>query len=434
MTASIGMDDGQDGTASGGLRAEVVSIGDELTTGQRLDTNSQWLSRELGLLGVPVAFHTTVTDSLEDGIAAFRISRERADVIVVTGGLGPTADDLTRDVLARVADLPLELSRAALADVEARFARRGVPCPESNRRQALFPRGSRIIANPEGTAPGIDLDLPRHSSAGAARVFALPGVPGEMITMWQATVGPAILTMLPGAGTIRFRRIKCFGAGESAIEAMLPDLVRRGREPLVGITAHEATITLRIAARGADGAGCEEAIAPTEALIRECLGGIVFGTEDDEIEDAALAALATADATLATVEIGSVGQVAGLLAAAAARGPTGRFLGGVVLPGIAAGASVSELATRRRVESGASYGLAIGPVVPVPGADGEGSAGVKMVELVLAGADSLERREHRLGGAGSVRLARAAKTAIDLVRTAVSAPSAGEDKPRGAVR
>lgn len=424
---------GERATTAETLRAEVVSIGDELTTGQRLDTNSQWISRELGVLGVPVAFHTTITDSLDDGIAAFRIAAERAEIIVVTGGLGPTADDLTRDVLARVAGVPLDLSAAALADVEARFARRAVPCPESNRRQALFPRGSRIIANPEGTAPGIDLDLRRTSSAGGARVFALPGVPGEMRTMWQATVGPAILAMLPGAGTIRFRRIKCFGAGESAIEAMLPDLVRRGREPLVGITAHEATITLRIAARGRDAADCERSIAPTEAVIRECLGGIVYGTEDDEVEDAALAALATAGATLASVEIGSLGQIAGLLAAAAARGPEGRFRGGVVLPGIAAGTTVTELARQRRADSGATHALAVGPIVPVAEAIGESGGGVTMVEIVLAGPDGITRREHRLGGAGTVRLARASKTAIDLVRTTL-VPPADDGLPRGATR
>lgn len=411
------------------LRAEIVAIGDELTTGQRLDTNSQWISRELGFLGVPVAFHTTVTDSLEDGIAAFALARQRADVIVVTGGLGPTADDLTRDVLARVAGVPLELSATALADVEARFARRAAPMPESNRRQALFPRGSRIIVNPEGTAPGIDLDLPRDGG-GAARVFALPGVPGEMITMWQATVGPAILAMLPGAGTIRFRRIKCFGAGESAIEAMLPDLVRRGREPLVGITAHEATITLRIAARGADAAACAEAIAPVERVIRECLGEIVFGTEDDEIEDAALVALAGADATVATVEIGSLGQVAGLLAAAAARGPAGRFLGGVVLPGTVAATSVADLADRRRAESGASHGLAIGPLVR----DDSGGTRAETVEIVLVGPRGVTRHDHRVGGAGSVRLARVAKTAIDLVRRSCTAPPSPAGRTDGGSR
>lgn len=434
MTASSGPSGDEWASGERTLRAEVVSIGDELTTGQRLDTNSQWISRELGVLGIPVAFHTTITDSLDDGIAAFRIAAERAEIIVVTGGLGPTADDLTRDVLARVAGVPLELSAAALADVEARFARRAAPMPESNRRQALFPQGSRIIANPEGTAPGIDLDLPRAAGGGKARVFALPGVPGEMRTMWEATVGPAILAMLPGAGTMRFRRIKCFGAGESAIEAMLPDLVRRGREPLVGITAHEATITLRIAARGRDAAACEAAIAPTEAVIRECLGGIVYGTEDAEVEDAALAALAAAGATLATVEIGSLGQVAGLLAAAAARGPEGRFLGGVVLPGVAAGTSVAELATRRRAESGATHALAIGPIVPAEESDGGTSGGVTMVEIVLAGPEAVLRREHRLGGAGTVRLARASKTAIDLVRTTLVVPPAGDVPPRGATR
>jgi nicotinamide-nucleotide amidase len=138
------------------MRAEVIAIGDELTTGQRLDTNSQWLARELGVIGIPVAFHTTVTDSLEDGVAAFRIAASRADVILATGGLGPTADDLTRDVLSLTVDLPLELSDAALAAVEARFAARVMPMAQTNRRQAMFPKASRIIPNPDGTAPGID--------------------------------------------------------------------------------------------------------------------------------------------------------------------------------------------------------------------------------------------------------------------------------------
>lgn len=410
------------------LRAEVVSIGDELTTGQRLDTNSQWISRELGLLGVPVAFHTTLTDSLEDGIAAFRIAAERADVIVVTGGLGPTADDLTRDVLARVAGVPLELSSAALAEIESRFTRRAAPMPESNRRQALFPHGSRMIHNPEGTAPGIDLLLPRAGSAGGARVFALPGVPGEMHTMWQGTVGPAILAMLPGAGTIRFRRIKCFGAGESAVEAMLPDLVRRGREPLVGITAHEATITLRIAARGCDEAACEEAIAPTERVIRQCLGEIVYGAEDDEIEDAALAALEDSDATLASVEVGSLGQVATRLAEAQTRRPQDRFLGGLVLPRLGEGMSLIDVAVARRADTGATHLLAVGPVIRSAEESGSGRP-VETVAMVLVGPDGVEGLEHRVGGAGSVRLARLAKTAIDLVRKSVTARPMADDCP-----
>ena len=402
----------------GEVRAEVVSIGDELTTGQRLDTNSQWISRELGLLGVPVAFHTTVTDSLEEGQSAFRIAAGRADIVVVTGGLGPTADDLTRDVLAAVSGVPLEVSPEALADVEARFARRGVAMPASNRQQAMFPRGSRVIPNPEGTAPGIDADVarpagsgvPRRGGAGVARFFALPGVPAEMHTMWHATVGPAILALLPGAGTIRFRRIKCFGAGESAIEAMLPDLVRRGRDPLVGITAHEATITLRIAARGSDEAACAAAIAPTETLIRDCLGSLVFGTEDEEIEDAALSVLASAGATLATVEIGTLGRVAGLLAEAAARAPGGAFRSGSIVTAAAGEGDVSQLASRLRSDSAASHALAVGRVERDP------AEGSETIRMALAGPEGVERIDHRVGGAGGVRLSRAAKSAIDLVR------------------
>lgn len=391
------------------MRAEVIAIGDELTTGQRLDTNSQWISRELAVLGIETAFHTTTTDSLDDGVVVFRTAVERAEIVVVTGGLGPTADDLTRDVLAAVANEPLELCPRALAAVEARFAKRAAPMPESNRRQAMFPRTSRVIPNPEGTAPGIDIEIPRRAG-GTSRVFALPGVPAEMKTMWAATVLPALVAGRPDAATIRFRRIKCFGAGESAIEAMLPDLIRRGRDPLVGITAHEATITLRIVARGADEAACLAKIAPTEALIRDALGDLVYGVEDDEIEDAALAAIVRTGSTLATAEIATCGQIAALFAAAEARGRRAGLRRGLVLPESDAAAAL-PLAERVRQETGATHGLGVGPIRVIDS--------VELIEIGLVGPEGVQLLEHRLGGAGTVRMSRAAKTAIDLVRKTV---------------
>ncbi|MFN6189500.1 MAG: competence/damage-inducible protein A [Planctomycetia bacterium] len=394
------------------MNAEVIAIGDELTTGQRLDTNSQWISRELAVLGITTSFHTTITDALDDGVAAFRIAVERADVVVVTGGLGPTADDLTRDVLAIVANEPLELSAEALVAVETRFARRAMPMPESNRRQALFPRTSRIITNPDGTAPGIDLEILRQAT-GSSRVFALPGVPAEMRVMWHDSVVPALLAMQPEGGTIQFRRIKCFGAGESAVEAMLPDLIERGRDPLVGITAHEATITLRIVARGADAAACRAKIAPTERIIRECLGDLVYGNEDDEIEDAALAAVAAAGYTLATVEIATQGQVAALVAQAAARrraaGAAGGVAGAIVMPDETRGRTPADLAAWARAELGGSLGLAVGPVQ-------RDADGMETVAIALARPEGTDVIEHRLGGSGSLRLSRASKTALDFVR------------------
>jgi len=413
------------------MKAEVIAIGDELTTGQRLDTNSQWISRELAILGIPTGFHTTISDSLDDGVAAFRLAIERADIVIASGGLGPTADDLTRDVLALVAREPLEFSAEALVAVEAMFARRAAPMPESNRRQALFPRTSRIIPNPTGTAPGIDILIPRRpDSAQAAsgptistptgtgqggeaicRVFALPGVPSEMKLMWQETVRPTLLSLLPDAATIMFRRIKCFGAGESAVEAMLPDMISRGRDPLVGITAHEATITLRIVARGRDEAACLAKIAPTEATIRECLGDLVYGVEDDEIEDAALAAVAAGSATLATVEIATQGQVAAMLSQAQARRTPSVLRGGIVLPAIEGRQSLADLAGWVRSQFHATHGLAVGPALS--------DSGTETVEILLVGPKGRQAATHRLGGAGTLRLSRAAKTAIDLVRKSV---------------
>jgi nicotinamide-nucleotide amidase len=408
------------------MQAEVIAIGDELTTGQRLDTNSQWLSTELGLLGIPVLFHTTVCDTLEAGADAFRIAAARCDLVVATGGLGPTADDLTRDVLAAVSGQPLELSAAALEAVESRFARRAVAMPESNRRQAMFPRGTRIIPNPDGTAPGIDLDV-RRPDGGMSRIIALPGVPSEMREMWRGTVASALAAMLPDAGVFVHRRIKCFGAGESAVEAMLPDMIRRGRDPLVGITAHEATITLRIVARGSDEAECRAKIAPTERTIRDCLGPHVYGVEDDEVEDAAVRALAGAGQTLGTIEIGTEGRVANCLAQAQSRRQAqlpshphdpapAVYRGGMVLPAAAvvqveyeSAASMKILADRARAECGATLGLAVGAARPGP--DGR-----SVVTIALSDGQRVEQVEHMLGGGPTLALSRAAKTAVDLVR------------------
>ena len=402
---------------TGGPTAEVIAIGDELTTGARLDTNSRWISAELAVLGIPTVCHTTVPDTLAAGIAAFRAAAGRADLVIATGGLGPTADDLTRDVLAAVADVPLVPDAAALAAVESRFARRGVPMPDSNRRQAIFPRGSRIVPNPHGTAPGIDLDL-RGPDGRACRVFALPGVPAEMTTMWRETVGPALAAAAGGRGTIMQRRIKCFGAGESAIEAMLPDLIRRGREPLVGITAHEATITLRITARGRDEAACRAALAADEAVIRGCLGELVFGVEDDEVEDAAVRAVAAAGLGLASIEIGTEGRVAEALARARGRVPGGSLAvaGGLVLPAAADRSgpeAAAALARRARREFSADLGLGVGG--PRPGPEGR-----SVLDVVLAGPWGTEHVEHTLGGGPDLAGSRAAKGAIDVVRRSLA--------------
>lgn len=295
------------------MRAEVIAIGDELTTGQRLDTNTQWLSQRLTELGVQVAFHTTITDELADNVAAFRIAAGRVDIVVATGGLGPTADDLTREAIAAATGTKLVRDAASLAHIEQLFASRGRDMPERNSVQADFPEGSVPIHNPNGTAPGVEMPVAREGKTPCV-IFALPGVPAEMFEMWEATVGPRIVELQPEPRVIRHRRIKCFGVGESTMEAMLPGLISRDREPRVGITVSDATITLRITATARDEAACFAAIEPTVAEIHQALGTLVFGEEDDELQHTVLRLLKEQELTLAVADLATSGLVAEWLA------------------------------------------------------------------------------------------------------------------------
>ena len=283
------------------MQAEIISIGDEITSGQTLDTNSQWLSRRLEELGVRVLYHTTVADELGPNVEVFRAAIARADVVVATGGLGPTADDLTREALAQTVDRPLVLDPGALAHVRSIFARRARPMPKQNEVQAYLPEGGRVIDNPHGTAPGILLEVAREGRQ-PCLVFALPGVPAEMFQMWDESVAPALKRAGAGQRVVLRKNIKCFGAGESHLEAMLPDLIRRGRTPTVGITASQATIILRIAAEGENEEECRRLIEPVEETIRECLGDLVFGQGDDELQGVVLRQLGQQGRTRSNTE------------------------------------------------------------------------------------------------------------------------------------
>jgi len=419
------------------MPAEIISIGDELTSGQRLDTNSQWLSQRLGELGILVAFHTTVRDDLDDNIAAFRNAIQRADVVVATGGLGPTADDLTRDAIAAAAGVDLVEDAGALEHIKNLFARRKREMPERNKLQAQFPRGSRVVPNPEGTAPGIDLTVPRAGRE-PCRVFALPGVPAEMFTMWRDTVAPAIAAMLPSPRIIRHRRIKCFGVGESDLEAMLPDMIRRKREPLVGITVHGATITLRITASGTDEAACAREMDPTIAEIRQTLGVLVFGEEDDELEHAVVRLLTERGKSLAVAEWATDGLVSCWLAEAA--GASSALRGGLVIHNLetlsalvgtsvsatsaAAGETAEGMASSIRRAMGADFGLGIAAFPsggsPVPTA--ASLAGVDMggsLHVALASADNIRVKGFPVASHPAITKTRSAKQALNMIRLAL---------------
>lgn len=420
------------------MRAEILAIGDELTSGQRLDTNTQWLSERLGELGVPVAFHTTVGDDLDNNIAAFRNAIDRAEIVVCTGGLGPTADDLTRDAIAGAVGVELVQDEEALAHIRNLFARRSRAMPERNAIQAQFPRGSRVVPNPHGTAPGIDLTVDRQGRA-PCRVFALPGVPAEMFEMWEATVAPAIAALLGEPRVIRHRRIKVFGAGESDVEAMLPDMIRRKREPLVGITVSGATITLRITTSGPSDAACQEEMAPTVAEIRQVLGPLVFGEEDDELEHAVVRLLLDRRQTVAVAEWATDGLVSQWLAEAA--GESSCFVGGIVLhdammlhsllgtsiqvTNAADAETASAMASAIRQKSHAVYGLAIaafpasGPTEPTAAASPHATEMSGTLQIALATEAGVRVKGFPVASHPAITKTRSAKQALNMLRLAM---------------
>lgn len=295
------------------IKAEVIAIGDELTTGVRLDTNTQWLSQRLGELGVKVAFHTTVGDDQGDLVEAFQTAAGRANLIVVTGGLGPTADDLTRQTIADMAGVGLVLHEPSLKHIEKMFHSRGREMSENNRIQAMFPEGAVPIPNPEGTAPGVDYSS-TNSAGNHYRILALPGVPVEMKQMWDATIEPAVRELTGDTSVILHHTIRCFGSGESHIESMLPNLIARGRDPQVGITASSATISLRVTTRGDSIEHCCEKMQPTLETIKSVLGDLVFGEDDDTLALVVVRKLLMQNRRLRIWDAGLHGAVAKLIA------------------------------------------------------------------------------------------------------------------------
>jgi nicotinamide-nucleotide amidase len=304
------------------MKFEIISIGTELTTGQNLDTNAQWLSRRLAENGLLVGWHTTLADDLASNVEAFRIAAGRAKVVLITGGLGPTQDDLTREALARAAGVELTFHEPSFQRIREMFASRGRAMPERNRVQALFPVGAEPIPNERGTAPGVWMRLRD------AVVAAMPGVPSEMYAMFTDAVLPRLLALGLGGGVLAERKINCFGTGESHIEEKLADLTRRGHVPEVGITVNDAVISLRILGRGSTREEALAQTAPVEEVIRSRLGELVFGEGDEGLQHAVVRALRQRGLTLATAESVTGGMIGQMITEVP--GASECYLGGVV--------------------------------------------------------------------------------------------------------
>jgi len=339
------------------MKCEILSIGSELTSGQNLDTNSQWLSRRLAAMGIAVGWHTTIADDFDANLEAFRIAVQRAGLVLATGGLGPTQDDLTREVLARAGGVELEFHPELFEQIEQMFRRRFRGMPERNRVQAFLPAGAEALVNDCGTAPGIWMKL------GSSWVGAMPGVPSEMFAMFKTKVKPRLEALGLASGVLVQRKINTFGAGESALEEKLLDLTRRGHIPEVGITVSDATISLRILAHAESPAAAQEQIAPVERTIRERLGEMVFGVDDEELQDAVASLLVSRRQTLSVAESITGGMVAERLTGLGGISPW--FYGGIVaydnrLKVELLGVPQQQLDNRGAVSSEVAEAMAIG--------------------------------------------------------------------------
>ena len=414
------------------MKAEIISVGDELTIGMIIDTNSAYLSTKLAGIGIPVTRHTVVGDELEAVTDVVRAASERADLVLVNGGIGPTVDDLTRQALAAVCGTDMRLDADWLETVRGMFERRGIVMPESNRIQAMIPSNATRITNPCGTAAGFFVKVNR------AEVAIFPGVPGELRAMFEQEYLPRLLQTAPTGEVLVTRSLKSFSMAESSINDRIRHLMGSGKNPLVGLLASNAVISVKITASAKDEATAVAMIDEVKRKVRQLVGddsttppGPIFGEDSDQFENAIARLLTGRKLTIATAESCTGGLIAKRLTDIS--GSSNYFLGGVVSYSNEAktafvgvperlfrevGAVSTEVARAMAegVQSrlGADFGLSVTGIAGPTG--GTPQKPVGLVYIGLADGGGTEVKELRLTGTRDEIRDRSAKWAMNMVR------------------
>ena len=406
------------------MRIEVICTGDEVLTGKIVNTNFSYITQKLEDVGLAVQWETTVGDDRENLLLAFKLAGERADAVIVNGGLGPTVDDLSQEIAAQAAGVELVLNEGWLKTMEEFFRRRSRVMPPNNKKQAMLPSTAEVIDNPIGTACGFALDI------GRARFFFTPGVPRELRRMLEEQIIPRLLAKSGLSTAIHLKRFHSYGLGESHVDALLTDvekLVPDGSVKL-GFRAHYPQLETKLTVRGRDMDDVRAKLAPVEAEVRKRLGNFIMAEDEQTLEGVILSALTARQGSLTVVETFTSGQIAARFAhLPSAEKVFRRAIVARALPAIFAGVGLDgdppageltretaeAVAQAARRRTGASHALAV--LIDLDdGPDKIDFGGT--ICLAIATADGAESRRSRiLGGREWVRLG-ATEMGLDCLR------------------
>jgi nicotinamide-nucleotide amidase len=406
------------------MRAEILGVGTEILLGQISNSNAQWISQRLAEIGVDVLHHQAVGDNENRIRDAFRLALSRADVVLATGGLGPTQDDVTREGLAAALEVRL-MRRPEIEDfLREKFRRLGRTMPESNLRQADVPEGARYILPDRGTAPGLICE-----AGEGKRVYIVPGVPAEMKEMMTNTIMPE-LAALAGPAALVSRLVKVTGVAESKVAEMLDDLFRASANPSIAYLASSGEVKVRITAKAASHGEAEELIGPVADEVARRLGSHVFTTNDEELEQVAGRLLKARRKSVAAAESLTGGSLAVRLTSAP--GSSEFFKGSAVCytveakrdllgvsketidgPGVVSEECAREMAQGARRVFDADIGVAL---TGVAGPDPHDDKPVGTVCVALAADDREETRSFRAPGDRQMVRRWAEQAALDLLR------------------
>ena len=409
--------------------AEIVSIGSELLLGQIVDTNSAWMAERLTALGVNLFYKTVVGDNPGRMTEVIDRALDRSDIVITGGGLGPTQDDLTREIIAEVTGCSLRLEPELLEEIEQRFRTRGFIMTANNERQAFVPEGAVPVRNPNGTAPSFIVEDPRGV------VFALPGVPFELKWLFDNEVAPYLRKKFALEEVITYRVIKMADIGESSVDDRIGHLMAELSNPTVGVLAHPGQVDVRIAAKASSVEEASKLIGPVEQEVLELLGRHVFGSDNEIMETAVGRLLRDKNATIAAYEDLTGGLVSERLMQASedhfVEGVIGngtssmrRLLAGYDAPGGIEAlmadpeALTKELGHAVRARADADLGVAVHGV-PDP-ADTSENLAAGQTFIVVTDGTSFKTRTYNTAGRGLPDRTRIALTSLNLVRLALA--------------